>query len=520
MEKSNKLCNKCIFKISERRMITKITDLIDKAVRMVPNKVAFEEPKATITYSDLRMKSCAVATYIIDEKIYGNIAVFVDKSINCLLASFGVLYSGCTYCIVDTKSPDNRLNSILQTLKPNCIITEKKYNERFKGIKCQVVYIDDLLQCTIKKETIDVRLNGVVDTDPAYVLFTSGSTGVPKGTVVSHRAVIAYALSVEDVFKFGQNVRFGSQTPFYFSMSVLDIYVTLLNMGTLVIIPKMLFSFPVRLIEYMQDKKINTIYWVPTAFGFVTSRNAFSVGIPSELRSIMFAGEVMPVRYLNYWKQYLPGRMYANLFGPTEVTDTCTYYIVDRDFSVEETLPIGIAFPNCKVLLLDKDDRVVSDDETEGELCVGGSFLANGYWGDKEKTGKVFCQNPANDQYPEIIYRTGDIAYYDKAGIMMYKGRKDNQIKHLGYRIELGEIENVVGNVEGISTCACLYDKVKDRIILYYAGTIIESELEKILRGKLVTYMIPDERIKLKNMPINANGKIDHTALRNYRKDM
>ena len=228
----------------------------------------------------------------------------------------------------------------------------------------------------------------------------------------------------------------------------------------------------------------------------------------------------MPVRYLNYWKQYLPGRMYANLFGPTEVTDTCTYYIVDRDYSVEETLPIGIAFPNCKVLLLDKDDHVVSDDEIEGELCVGGSFLANGYWGDKEKTGKVFCQNPANDQYPEIIYRTGDIAYYDKAGIMMYKGRKDNQIKHLGYRIELGEIENVVGNVEGISTCACLYDNEKDRIILYYVGTMIESELEKILRGKLVTYMIPDEQVKLKNMPINANGKIDHTALRSYRKDM
>ena len=441
-------------------MTCKVTDLIDKAAFEVPNKVVFEEADRTITYVEFKEQAYRVATYLIDNKIKGEVAVFIGKSIDCLIASFGALYAGCSYCVIDTNSPENRLRSIIGTLRPASIITTKKLESKLTTDEFEIIEIENLKGYSTNYDKIIETLNSIVDTDPAYVLFTSGSTGKPKGTVVSHRAIISYVSSVESVFGFKSDVRFGSQTPFYFSMSILDIYVTILTMGTLIIIPKMLFSFPVRLIEYMQNKRINTIYWVPTAYGIIASRKTFSETVPSLLQNIMFAGEVMPVKYLNYWKQYLPNRLYANLFGPTEVTDTCTYYIVDREYSIDDTLPIGNSFPNSKVILLDDDDRIVTKVNTDGELCVGGSFLANGYLSDNARTEKVFCQNPANLLYPEIIYRTGDIAYYDKNGIIMYKGRKDNQIKHMGYRIELGEIETIVGNIEGIDICACIYNDV------------------------------------------------------------
>lgn len=223
----------------------------------------------------------------------------------------------------------------------------------------------------------------------------------------------------------------------------------------------------------------------------------------------------MPTKHLNYWMTNLnEDIVYVNLYGPTEITVDCTYFIVDRSFKDEEVLPIGKPCRNTDILILNKENELCGIEE-KGELCVRGSSLALGYWNDLEKTNTVFCQNPLNNHYPEKIYRTGDTVFVDKNQDIVFAGRKDSQIKHLGRRIELGEIEHAVFTIfSSIMACA-LYDQNKGEIILFYGSkeeiSILEfrRELNKIISN----YMIPSRFIKLNNLPLTTNGKIDRVAL-------
>ena len=237
------------------------------------------------------------------------------------------------------------------------------------------------------------------------------------------------------------------------------------------------------------------------------------VNLTGILKRVLFCGEVMPNKQLNIWKHYLPDALYANLYGPTEITDACTYYIVDRAFSDDEPLPIGFPIPNTDVIVLDEKNHLVVGDQS-GELCVRGTSLALGYYNNPEKTREAFVQNPLNPHVPELIYRTGDIVKYNERGELIYLARKDFQVKHLGHRIELGEIETAVSSVEGVELCCCLYDEEHRKIVLF-----LDKPLEKVYINERISqlvpeYMFPNRVIYLECFPLNANGKIDRAALK------
>lgn len=497
-------------------MKNNILDYLEEQAEKNPDKTVFGEADGKITYQQFRKRARRIGNSILKQGITkGRIAVYLDKSIDCLAAMFGILYSGSLYCVLDTKSPQERVTVILKTLSPELIITDGKHRDNINNCcdgNGKFLLLENLEQDDVDDVLLHRTLMRNIDTDPAYILFTSGSTGIPKGTVVSHRSVMNYTESVIEAFGLDETTVFGSQTPFYFSMSVLDIYVTIFTGGTLIIIPKMLFSFPVRLIEFLNQHKVNTIYWVPTAMCIVANRNTFDVLCPEYLTKILFAGEVMPVKQLNYWIKNLPECLFVNLYGPTEITDTGTFYIVDRTFSDEESLPIGTPFRNSDVFLLNDRDELVWGKE-EGEICFRGSFLGYGYYDNWEKTSKVFCQNPLNTHYPEMIYRTGDIGKYNEYGEILYISRKDFQIKRNGYRIELGEIENNVTAIPNVHNCVCIYDSDTMKIVLYYVGNMAEEQLLDILEKRLVKYMMPDHVFKRSSIPVNANGKYDRQAL-------
>jgi len=342
------------------------------------------------------------------------------------------------------------------------------------------------------------------------VLFTSGSTGEPKGVTITHRSVINYINWAVKTFRITDADSFANQAPFFFDNSILDIYSCMQTGAELHIVPQILFSQPIRLLTYLKEEEITTIFWVPSALIGPARLKAFrNVDLSKTLRRVLFCGEVMPVKQLNVWRRYLPDVLYANLYGPTEITDACTCYIVDREFSDEEALPIGKAIDNCEVLLLD-NNRAVKPGE-EGEICVRGVCLSPGYYRSQKRTEEVFVQNPLSEE-PDIIYRTGDIGKVNMLGELMYSCRKDAQIKYLGHRIEPGEIETAAGSLFGVEACCMVFDRKKNRIVLFYEGEAEPEFVAENLARLVPDYMMP-AKILRRTLARTLNGKCDRVRL-------
>ena len=504
-------------------MKANVTYWLDETAKRFPDKTAYADANKEITFGELRRQARNIACELTERGLFKKpVAIFLEKGVDVLISFMGAAYSCNFYSPIDVDMPGSRVNKILEVLEPAVVITTASLREVFSQYDYQgeFLLLEEVLASgkqDIDKETaLETARKRGIDTDLLYVLFTSGSTGVPKGVTINHRAVIDYIDWVTETFEITEKDSFGNQAPFYFDNSILDIYSTLKTGATTYIIPKNLFAQPVPLLAYLQEKKINTIFWVPSALIVVAKLKAFrNVDLSDTLRRVLFCGEVMPNKQLNVWRKFLPEVQYANLYGPTEITDACTYYIVDREFADEEPLPIGIPMPNTDILVLNEKDEPVTGDES-GELCVRGTSLSMGYYKNPEKTREAFVQNPLNQAVPELIYRTGDIVKYNERGEIIYLSRKDFQIKHMGHRIELGEIETAVSSLPEISLNCCLYDEKHQKIVLF-----IEEELDKAFINEKIShlvpeYMLPNKVITVEKMPINANGKIDRVKLKEY----
>ena len=492
-----------------------ILEYLEKTVIKFPNKIAVEDENGSVTFRQLRQNALSISNFLIKNGYSGckPVPVLVNKSIMAIECFLGVLYAGGFYVPLDVSNPKRRIHSILENIAPDFMLLDNKYKDILSGlnntIKCLVVNED------VMSEQQFEYFSSNIDTDPAYLINTSGSTGNPKGVVISHRSVIDYIDWASDTYGVNESHIIGNQAPFVFDNSVLDIYLMISTGAKLILIPDKTFMFPVNLINYIDEKKISFIFWVPSIMLNVMKVNALKSKKSDSLSHILFAGEVMHAKVLNYWREHYPLAIFPNLYGPTEITVDCTYYIFERNFDNNDELPIGFPCKNSDILILNEDNNLVSTKDKIGELCVRGSSLALGYYNDFEKTSSVFIQNPLNKNYPERIYRTGDLVCYNELGEILYKGRKDFQIKHMGYRIELGEIENAILSLNGIDNGCVMYDREDKKIVLLYESKqhLSQKDILLGLHDLLPKYMLPNKFIMIEKIPLNINGKIDRARI-------
>lgn len=495
--------------------ITNVLEYLENTVKRVPDKTAYANENMEMTFGEVYHDSRAIGSYLAKKNYYKEpVVVFMKKHPHAITAFYGCVYGGCYYVPIDDEMPEFRIRLIFENLHPRVMIcddTTINAVEKF-DYNGEILLYDHVR----KNEISDEQLLGIrdrqLDTDPIYIVFTSGSTGVPKGVVACHRSVIDYIENLSDVLCFNENTRFANQTPLYFDACLKELYPTLKFGATTYIVPKSLFMFPIKLVEFLNEYKINTVCWVVSALTMISAFKTFNKIKPEYLHTIAFGSEVFPIKQLKIWRETLPKARFVNLYGPTEATGMCCYFEVDREFKLDEVVPIGRPFHNTEILLLDENDKLVEDGKV-GEICVRGTSLTLGYYSNFEKTNEVFVQNPLNSRYPELIYKTGDLGKRNERGELIFVSRKDYQIKHMGHRIELGEIEVNVNMIEEISTSCAVYDKEKGKIVLYYIGELEPDKLVRLLKDKLPRYMIPNKTEKLEQMPLTANGKIDRVFL-------
>lgn len=497
-----------------------VLEYLEETVKRVPDKIAFANEKTQLTFQQFSDDIRAIGSELIRKGYQKEpVLIYMNKSPEALEGFFGVIESGCFYVPLDEEMPKRRIELIIENTNARLIICDQENLQHVKELPFdgEILLLEELIKKAEDKEKLEEVRRTTLDTDPLYVLFTSGSTGMPKGVVGHHRGVIDYIDQLSEVLDLDEESVFGNQAPLYFDACMKEIYPTLKFGATTWLIPHELFMFPVRLVEYLNLHKINTICWVVSALTMISAFGTFEEVVPEYLRTVAFGSEVFPIRQFNLWKRTLPHARFTNLYGPTEATGMSCYYHADRLFAENEVIPIGQPFANTEILLLKGDSEAVQGEE--GEICIRGTCLTHGYYGNWEKTKEAFVQNPLNPYYPERIYRTGDIGKRNVQGELIFVSRKDYQIKHMGHRIELGEIEANVLLVDGIQTACCIYQKEDEKIVLFYTGTIKKAELLTELKQRLPRYMIPNVLFLIEQLPLTSNGKMNRKAMEQFYMD-
>lgn len=499
-----------------------ILEYLEKSAEQYSEKKAFADIHKACSYKELMQRARKIGSALTDRTAMEQpVVVFMEKGVDAVTAFMGIVYAGCFYVMLDVSQPLQRLNQIMETLEHPLVITTREQEEQAAGFSQaeQILLLEELEKEEIREELLNKRRGQFTDVMPLYGIFTSGSTGMPKGVIVSHRSVIDFIEQFTELFEITEKDIIGNQAPFDFDVSVKDIYSTLKTGATMEIIPKQFFSFPMQLLDFLCERKVTTLIWAVSALCMVSKLNGFDYKVPESVNKVLFSGETMPIKQLNIWQKYLPDAMYVNLYGPTEITCNCTYYRIDREFVPGDILPIGQPFPNEKVFLLDEANQIVTEHGKKGEICVGGTALSLGYYNNPKQTSQSFVQNPLNERYLEMIYRTGDLGYYNERGELCYAGRRDFQIKHMGHRIELGEVEAAMERVPEIRRACCIFDEENAKLIGFYEGEIEKKELVKQLRQWIPAFMIPNSFCQREQLLLNKNGKIDRKGLKEEYKE-
>ena len=510
-----------------------------------PDHVAVRFGDREWSYAELDRRSDQLARTLRELSVRrgDRVGICLHKSLASVLSVFGILKAGGVYVPLDARAPAARLAYITRNCDIQVIVTSAECAAELEALlgeetPVQAVVLTDPLSPGVlmpgarkvvawdevaRGEASPLVDDGTIETDLAYILYTSGSTGEPKGVMVSHRTIFTFLRWAVDTFRMGPDDRVTSHAPLHFDLSTLDIFATLLAGGTVVLVPEGLSTFPVRLVKLLHDERITLTYLVPSVLTLMVNYGRLDAHDLSALRTILFAGEVFPIKYLRQLAVKVPHVELYNLYGPTE-TNVCTYYKVgpaDLDPERQQPVPIGRACENTEVFAVDESGQRVDEPGREGELWVRGSTVAQGYWGDRPKTAGVFVADPLQPHVQEVAYRTGDVVCLEADGVnWRYLGRRDHMVKSRGYRIELGEIEAALYSHAGVREAVAVAvpdelvgSRIKAYVVRLGDNGVSAADLDGHCRERLPRYMVPEVLEFLEALPKTSSGKVDRSLL-------
>jgi amino acid adenylation domain-containing protein len=523
--------------------------LLEKSARQFPDKIAVIHKTNQITYQNLAKASNQLAHILKTAGVQkgDRVGIYLKKSLEAVIAIFGILKAGAVYVPLDPSAPAQRIAFMLDNCRMKALVSARAQINRLgkslqKASTVQyLVLTDEVTEIegtaldnakvipwseVLQSPSSSIPAMGKIETDLAYILYTSGSTGTPKGVMISHRASLTFVNWSYECFQVNFNDRVSSHAPFHFDLSIFDIFTTIKAGATLVLVPPELSVFPIQLAEFIEQQQITIWYSVPSILTQLVLRGNLQQHQCSALRTVLFAGEVFPVKYLRQLMKLWLHPQYYNLYGPTE-TNVCTYYKVESIAPEQvEPISIGKACENTEVFAVDEYNQIVRAGEV-GELYVRSPSLMTGYWGHSETSQQNRVLFPIDpDIGPEFIYKTGDLVKKTPDGNYFYLGRRDNQIKSRGYRLELGEIETVIYThpaVEEVAVIAIPHEEFTNEIKAIVAirpkYELKHNELSTFCTQKLPKYMIPTIIEYRDFLPKTSTGKVDKTLLRQEHLD-
>ncbi len=505
----------------------------DQAALRLPDKEAVIDGRgAALSYRDLTAGANRLAQALAAHGVrpQDRVALCLQRSPHCIVAILGVLKAGAVYVPLDPRAPAERWSVILQDCRPRTVIADPSTAPALAGLRsadaaAPLVCLGGnpppgMAECIGAAEIGRYPdLCPILHADPqdlAYILYTSGSSGRPKGVMITHGNVVDYIDWAVRCFGIREQDRILGTAPFHFDMSTFDIHCALKAGATLCIATEDLLLFPEKLTRFMEAQKVTIWKGISSLVMYLARAGIAQPGRLPALTQVLFGGEELPGRYLRQWMLAFPEKKFCNVYGPTETTGISMYHPIDQVPADEERIPLGRPAKGAEILLLAEDRSLCPAGEI-GELGIAGAGLGRGYLNDPERTARSFVPHPWRAE--EKLYLTGDLARQREDGAFEFLGRKDNQVKIMGYRIDLADIEQAMLRVDGVEETAVLFTPARERDLNELVGFFVADEavtagdLTAQLRQRLPAYMLPKRLVRLNRMPRCPRGKINRHDL-------